>query len=391
MIGWRDRAFVRRQAAAATLLLAVACRQAPDPPPTIALVPAASATARAYVEIDGLNNVERRTLASYASSDDWQRALTVSVKTGDDRDEPIPIAGTYEVKDDKLRFTPRFPFDPGRQYEVRLQRGAIAREAVPPTFATVALPAPPPAPPTFVTEVYPTADVIPENQLRFYIHFSAPMARDGGLPHVQILDDRGRPIDDPFLPVDADFWNSDHTRFTVFFEPGRQKRGILPNRRMGRSLVAGRRYTLRVNREWRDGHGNPLRDTWTRTFRVGPADLAPIAPAAWRVEPPRAGTRDAITVRFPRPLDHGLLARALGVARGEQPVTGNVSVSEHETVWSLRPHAPWQDGSHDIVALSILEDLAGNRIGRPFEIVSTDRGGDEAPEITRIPFRTVPR
>ena len=33
------------------------------------------------------------------------------------------------------------------------------------------------APPTSVTHVFPSSDVLPENQLRIYIHFSGPMGR----------------------------------------------------------------------------------------------------------------------------------------------------------------------------------------------------------------------
>ena len=86
---------------------------------------------------------------------------------------------------------------------------------------------------------YPTADVVPENQLRLYIHFSAPMGMKGGLDYVHLLDEQGKEVKDPFLPLDAEFWNDDRTRYTVFFDPGRQKRGIPPIAEMGRSLTEG--------------------------------------------------------------------------------------------------------------------------------------------------------
>ena len=86
----------------------------------------------------------------------------------------------------------------------------------------------------------PTADVVPENQLRLYIHFSAPMGLKGGLDYIHLLDDAGNEVKDPFLPLDTEFWNDDRTRYTVFFDPGRQKRGIAPIAEMGRSLTAGK-------------------------------------------------------------------------------------------------------------------------------------------------------
>ena len=57
--------------------------------------------------------------------------------------------------------------------------------------------------------------------------------------HIHLLDDKGQEVRDPFLPLDAEFWNDDRTRYTVFFDPGRQKRGIAPIADMGRSLTHG--------------------------------------------------------------------------------------------------------------------------------------------------------
>jgi len=228
---------------------------------------------------------------------------------------------------------------------------------------------------------------VPENQLRLYIHFSAPMGRRGGLEHVTLLDEHGREVPDPFLPLDAEFWNADRTRYTLFFDPGRQKRGILPNRQMGPSLVAGRRYTLVVDRGWIDGEGQPLRETFTRSFRAGPPDVRPLESSRWRITPPARGTRDPLAVDFPAPLDHGLLLRAVGVRRDGQAVVGDIRIDAHETRWILTPAEPWRPGRYELIALSILEDRAGNRIGRAFEVETFERVDERTePEVTAIPF-----
>ena len=78
------------------------------------------------------------------------------------------------------------------------------------------------------------------------------------------LDDNGAEVMDPFLPLDAEFWNDDRTRYTVFFDPGRQKRGIAPIAEMGRSLTKGKSYTLVVDAAWRDGNGLPLKQAFRR-------------------------------------------------------------------------------------------------------------------------------
>jgi hypothetical protein len=268
----------------------------------------------------------------------------------------------------RVRFTPMFPLDHGRQYQVTF----TAPGATPITSA-VGLPAKDTTPKTKVAQVFPTSEVVPENQLRMYIHFSAPMGSRGGLDFVHLLDEAGREVKDPFLPLDADFWNDDRTRYTVFFDPGRQKRGIAPIADMGRSLTAGKSYTLVVDAEWRDGEGLPLKQPYRRTFKVGPPDEKPLDPQSWKIDAPAAGTSAPLTVTFPEPLDHGLLLRALGVLAAGQTARrrrhrrwkrADVGVHARRTV---------EGRQHNLVAFAMLEDLAGNRIGRAFEVDQFDR------------------
>ena len=69
-------------------------------------------------------------------------------------------------------------------------------------------------PSTRVAAVYPTGPEVPENHLRLYIVFSAPMGLGSGNAHVRLLDERGDPVADAFLPLDVDLWNADRTRYT---------------------------------------------------------------------------------------------------------------------------------------------------------------------------------
>ena len=216
---------------------------------------------------------------------------------------------------------------------------------------------------------------MPANQLRLYVHFSAPMGRKGGLDYISLVDCEGQTVMNPFLPLDAQFWERrNRTRYTVFFDPGRQKRGILPNQQMGRSLEPGQRYTLVVSREWRDGEGLPLREEHRKAFIVAPPDERPLDVKQWTFSAPAASTREPLRVTFPEPLDHGLLLRALGVAGADhQFVEGAVSVGAGETSWQFTPASPWRTATYQLVALGMLEDLAGNRIGRAFEVDNFDR------------------
>ena len=317
-------------------------------------------------------------LAGTESREAWVAILKVAVGDGQ-----TPMVGQYAIDGGRVRFTPMFPLDPGRQYHVTFTPPGAA-----PVSATVGLPAPDMTPKTVVAEVYPTADVVPENQLRFYIHFSAPMGSRGGLDFIHLLDDAGQEVKDPFLPLDAEFWNDDRTRYTVFFDPGRQKRGIAPIADMGRSLTAGKSYTLVIDAEWRDGNGLPLKQVYRRAFKAGPPDEKPLDPATWKIAAPAAGTDAPLTIAFPEPLDHGLLLRALGVlSPAGKPLEGEVTVGTNELTWSFAPAEPWQAGAYNVVAFAMLEDLAGNRIGRAFEVDRFDRADKSGePEKTLIPF-----
>jgi hypothetical protein len=344
--------------------------------------------------VSGLPDHVSRALGGVAlKRDEWQAALRVSVSQDGGGPERPAIAGRYRVSDGAIEFTPAFPFDPGRRYDVvfdaaRLPAAAGWADAPAIVRTAVALPARTDASVTRVAAIHPGSAVVPENQLRLYVEFSGPMGRQGGLEFIQLLDDHRHPVIAPFLPLDADFWNEDRTRYTLFFDPGRVKRGILPNEQMGRALRAGERYTLVVDQAWRDAQGLPLAAPFEHTFRAGPADMRPLDSAAWKIATPAAGTRDVLTVSFPEPLDHGLLLRALGVRRGDGPVAGDAAAADGDTRWTFTPRDPWTMGEYSLFVLTILEDLAGNRIGRAFEVDQFERvDAVNSRESIAIPFR----
>jgi len=336
-----------------------------DPRPTIDIVGVPTA---ALVELGTLDSREA-----------WVTVFKVAV--GPDQ---LATVGQYSIEGDRIRFTPMFPLDRGRQYHVTFTAPGGAK----PVTGTVALPPIDTTPTTVVAQVYPTADVVPENQLRLYIHFSAPMGSQGGLDFIHLLDESGVEVKDPFLPLDSEFFNDDRTRYTVFFDPGRQKRGIAPVDQMGRSLTEGKYYTLVIDAPWRDGKGLPLKEKFERKFKVGAPDERPLDPKTWRVQAPPAGSSAPLVIAFPEPLDHGLLLRALGVlGPNKKALDGEVKVGPQELTWSFTPADPWTAGQYNILALAMLEDLAGNRIGRAFEVDNFDRTDQSAePERTLIPF-----
>jgi hypothetical protein len=344
----------------------------------------------AFVEVTGIGARDLSNLRdARLSADQWQSLFTVRVGDAPSVGALPPVQGRYAITPSAITFTPLFPFDLGRAYQVAFDPAHVSgSRPVPVVTAIVRLPAVTGSPTTSVIAVHPSSGVLPDNTLRLYVEFSAPMGRAGALDFVRLLDEGGREVATPFLPVQADFWNPAHTRYTLFFDPGRVKQGILPNQQLGRPLRAGHTYTLQISADWPDAHGQPLKAPYRREFRVAQSELQPIAPAGWRVAPPAPRTRDPLVVTFPRPLDHGLLARALGVQDGgHRTIDGEITLEAADTRWLFRPAAEWAPGAYQLVALSILEDPAGNRIGRAFEVDMTRTDATPAVDAYRLSFR----
>jgi hypothetical protein len=116
--------------------------------------------------------------------------------------------------------------------------------------------------------------------------------------------------------------------------------------------------------------------------------MTPLDTATWRLRVPASGSTQRLVVSFPEPLDHALMRRAIGVEdESGLPVEGTVEIGNWETRWSLTPSQPWAAGAYSLVALPIVEDLAGNQVGRPFEIDVFERVDDAADdEQYVIPF-----
>ncbi len=351
------------------------------------LVPAPSArivlnanSPRPTIDVVDVPPDELAAIEGTESRDEWTAILKIAVSAG--VDQPAAV-GQYAVEDGRVRFTPMFPLDPGRQYHV-----TFTPPGGEPVTATVELPPPDTTPKTTVSAVFPTTGVVPENQLRFYIHFSAPMSMRGGFDFIHLLDESGQAVKDAFLPLDAQLWSDDRTRYTVLFDPAPRKRRTASIAETGRALVQGRSYTLVVDAGWPDGQGLPLKQAFTRTFKVGSPDERPLDPGTWKIEAPAAGSSTALAIAFPEPLDRALLLQALGVlAPGGRPLEGQVVVGTDELTWMFTPAEAWKAGPYTVVALSTLEDLAGNRIGRVFQkdqLEVTD--SDAEPEKTLIPL-----
>lgn len=329
-------------------------------------------------------------LREYQSNEpEWTDVFTVRVKSISSETLP-PIAGDYRLNKNALEFQPYFPLSPGLTYVATFRPPASTPE---PKIleAEFLIPSKNVEPTVQVSQVYPTSDMLPENLLKFYLHFSAPVSQGRSYRYVHLLDSKGAEIELPFLELDQELWDSSGTRLTLLLDPGRVKRDLKPHEEAGAVLEAGKTYTLVIDRDWPDANGIPLMRDFRKTFQAGPADYQSPDPTAWSIEEPPSESKDALIVRLNEPLDHALLQRLLWIENAEgQTVPGNIEISNHERTWAFTPDAPWNSGNYHLVAHNTLEDLCGNSIGRPFEVSLTEnptRGNK--PEVVKRTFEIV--
>src|SRR5579871_4673720 len=347
-------------------------KQAPNPVPH-PLVIRLSDSKEPAIEVAGLQPEELKALAQLQQTpEQWQALFAVYVERSGDRKKHPAMLGSYRVTKDALRFEPRFPLVRGVSYRVVFHPANLpgrAGSTEKPVERIVLLPKPKPTTTTVVAQVYPSKEELPENQLKFYLHFSAPMSRGESYEHIRLLRSDGQADERAFLELPQELWDHHGTRFTLFLDPGRIKRGLKPREDVGPVLEAGKSYTLVIDRAWKDAEGNPLKESFRKTFRVLPPDETQPDPKTWKLAAPEAGTTAALVMTSPESLDHALLQRMLWITneRGER-VAGTIEVTRQETCWRFTPAKPWQAGRYFLVADSRLADLAGNSIGRPFEV-----------------------
>ena len=298
--------------------------------------------------------------AAGISADRASQVFTVSV------DAPnVPgLLGKYHIDGSAVNFTPQFSLQPGVSYK------AVARiPGFAPLSKVFSIPRVDVKPTTVVQHVYPSLSVLPENQLKFYIHFSSAMARGFAYDQISLVDQSGARVDAPFLQLGEELWDPSGRRFTLFFDPGRIKRGLLSQQELGAALHEGKRYTLVISKGWKDAEGRPLAADFRKTFTVGPADRKVIELKSWTLSKPLAGTRNALTVSFPEPMDHAILQRELDIVTSTGTVIkGGVAIGPDEKRWIFTPDATWKKGTYAIRVGNSLADLAGNMIDRAFEI-----------------------
>jgi hypothetical protein len=87
-------------------------------------------------------------------------------------------------------------------------------------------------------------------------------------------------------------------------------------------------------------------------------------------------------------MDQALAQRVIHVTtESGQRIQGQAALQDEERQWTFVPEAPWPRGAHRLMVETTIEDLAGNNIGKPFEVdLFNDVPGSLTNATVKLPF-----
>lgn len=295
------------------------------------------------------------------TQEDGEKVLTVALIDDATKKAGPAMLGRYERKDNELTFTPRFALVGGQTYR--------ASYHLPPKMQTLdyRMPDPPAKSPPQVVKIYPTANVLPANVLRFYIYFDRPMRGGKELfDQIVLVDDKGKVIEDAWL-LD-EIWDDENNCLIIYIHPGRIKWGVGLRELLGPVLHEKREYSLIVRGTLTDVDGNKIGKDIVKKFRTTEEDRVRIDVQVWARSGPKMNTRDPLTLNVRKSVDHRSLQKYITVSDDKgQPVDGAITLHFDEKLWKFTPTQPWQNQTYSFEINGNLEDVCGNTPRLPFD------------------------
>jgi len=290
------------------------------------------------------------------------------------------MLGNYKAGGNEIIFEPLIPFTPGLHYQV-LVDNQIVEEIQIPMMGQIEAP--------ILLAIYPTNDTLPENLLKIYLQFSKPMREGESVNYVKLIRNDRDTLLDVFLHLQPELWNEDRTMLTVWLDPGRIKRGLQPNLKLGAPLVKGEHYTLLISDRWKDIQGVALIKSFTKKFITTKRDSLSPDPRTWTIRAPMSKTEDVLSIDLKSSLDYSLLNSTLHIVDEKgKTVLGKWQVENEEKNVRFTPNEQWENGSYELQIETRLEDLAGNNISRPFDVdMKANKKQLSQEKVISLPFK----
>ena len=288
------------------------------------------------------------------------------------------ILGDWTITDDSIVFKPLIPLVRGFNYKILYREKVIGELNIPMPDASMK---------PKVLGIYPSTDTVPENLLKIYVEFSKPMTEGNALDYFKMISNDKDTLHQVFLDLQTELWNNDHTRLTIWLDPGRIKRDLIPNKELGNPLISGNHYRFVVDGGLVDGDGTALGEDYQKDFIVSTRDSIIPDTDNWNIHTPTVGTIEALKVNLKESLDYVLLNNAIRVLdEKRKPVEGKFQTSNKETELTFTPSSNWTKGNYYLEIESRLEDLAGNNLNHPFDRDITVKETRKSQEIFKRTF-----
>lgn len=271
------------------------------------------------------------------------------------------ITGTYRKENGALLFEPDYPFLKDKYYRARFNLGD---EWIERTFYIRNTN----RPNSEVSQIYPSADELPLNVLKFYIQFTDSMSRGFAYDNIHFLNAAGDTLKEVYLDLEEELWSPDMKRFTLLLDPGRIKRGLKSLEELGYVFAHDQHYSLVVSKNWHDAHDMPMTNAFEKQFVT--AGLYESYQGGLSINTtPRAGTKEPLSLLSAFPNDYALLQRLIHLTdKAGNKLAGEIEIKKHETLWKFTPAEAWKDERHEVHIATILEDVAGNNLLNPFDV-----------------------
>lgn len=281
-------------------------------------------------------------------------SLTITVsKEGSERG----IIGTFTDKKDSTLFYPIIPFLAQQTYLVQCSGQLIG------TFTPSATQHSSPT----ITAIYPSADSLPANLLKFFIRFSEPMSDISPYPYIHLLTAEGDTLSNIFLEQLPALWNSENDMLTIWLDPGRIKRELELNERFGNPLEEAKHYRLVIDGEISSRKGKAMGQSYVKAFFSTPADREKPSVDQWELGLPALGTKDPLYVHFYESMDYLSTFDRIEISCNQKIQKGKVSMKKQERVWIFYPLVAWESGTYTIIIDAVVEDIAGNNLQSVFD------------------------
>jgi len=238
-----------------------------------------------------------------------------------------------------------------------------------------------------VVAVYPSADTLPENLLKIYLHFDQPMREGLSAQYVTLIKNGSDTVHEAFLDLQPELWNAERTVLTLSLDPGRIKRDLQPNKRLGVPMHSNAHYQIIVSDAWQNKRGQKLAKPFQKNFVTARKDTKSPEPSEWTLVPPASKTRQALQIDFHESLDHSLLREVFQIQDGKgQTVNGQWKTGQFERQAAFIPAQNWAPGQYKLLIETRLEDLPGNNLNRPFDRDLTKTKASAAATVSELVF-----